>query len=477
MTESSPLVRGPLRLLGAAVFVLIAALVLVPAFELAGLHPRGGVHLSSLPTWALGDGLRVIVIALLAYASVRATALVVHRFEHDVAAGSTLDVLERAKRARTLGAAVSKVSTVLIVGIAMLMILKLFQIDIAPVLTGAGIAGLAVGFGAQTLVRDVISGFFLLLEDQVRVGDVAAINGTGGLVEQLNLRTIVLRDAEGTVHVFPERCDHHARQQLEGLLLLRHRPRRLVPRRSGSRSWRCCARSAPRCRRIRCAVRSILAPLEIQGVDAFADWWMVIKMRIKTMPLKQWEVGRELRRRITKTFEAQGIDMPSPALRPNPAPVRQAGQAPLSSPGAGVGDGVCPRDSCTILTPALAPTRLAPAATIAFSPWRSRTPPAAFTPISAPTTRRIRATSATVAPPDAKPVDVLTKSAPAALLSVEAVTFSSSVSSAASMITLLTTPHCRQASTTASMSRSTVRRSPDFSAPTLITMSISVAPS
>src|SRR4029078_6494754 len=78
-----------------------------------------------------------------------------------------------------------------------------FDINIAPVLTGAGIAGLAVGFGAQTLVRDIISGFFMLLEDQVRVGDSAAINGIGGLVEQINLRTIVLRDEEGTLHVFP----------------------------------------------------------------------------------------------------------------------------------------------------------------------------------------------------------------------------------------------------------------------------------
>ena len=75
--------------------------------------------------------------------------------------------------------------------------------NIAPVLTGAGILGLAVGFGAQTLVRDIISGFFLILEDQVRVGDVAAINGVAGAVEALNLRTIVLRDGEGTVHVFP----------------------------------------------------------------------------------------------------------------------------------------------------------------------------------------------------------------------------------------------------------------------------------
>ena len=91
----------------------------------------------------------------------------------------------------------------MIVGVAVLMILRELGVDIAPVLAGAGILGLAVGFGAQTLVRDIISGFFLILEDQVRVGDVAAINGQGGLVEAINLRTIVLRDFEGVVHVFP----------------------------------------------------------------------------------------------------------------------------------------------------------------------------------------------------------------------------------------------------------------------------------
>ena len=325
LTESSPLVRGPLRLLGAAVFILVAALVLVPAFELAGLHPRGGVHLASLAGWALGDGLRIVVIALLAYASVRATSLVVHRFEHDVAAGSTLDALERAKRARTLGAAVSKVSTVLIIGIAVLMILKLFQIDIAPVLTGAGIAGLAVGFGAQTLVRDVISGFFLLLEDQVRVGDVAAINGTGGLVEQLNLRTIVLRDAEGTVHVFPNgaittlanRSKDFSYYVIDLKVSYHEDPDRIMGllRDIGST-----LQADPACGPF------ILGPLEIQGVDAFADWWMVIKMRIKTMPLKQWEVGRELRKRIKNRFETEGIDMPIPAPSPSVVHVHPPGQ-------------------------------------------------------------------------------------------------------------------------------------------------------
>jgi small-conductance mechanosensitive channel len=92
---------------------------------------------------------------------------------------------------------------VLVTGVAALMILRELRVDITPALTGAGIAGIAIGFGAQTIVRDVISGFFLILEDQCRVGDVAVVNGQGGLVEEINLRTIVLRDEDGTVHVFP----------------------------------------------------------------------------------------------------------------------------------------------------------------------------------------------------------------------------------------------------------------------------------
>ncbi|MEO7270498.1 MAG: mechanosensitive ion channel family protein, partial [Vicinamibacterales bacterium] len=214
------------------------------------------------------------------------------------------------------------------------MILKLFQIDIAPVLTGAGIAGLAVGFGAQTLVRDVISGFFLLLEDQVRVGDVAAINGTGGLVEQLNLRTIVLRDAEGTVHVFPNgaittlanRSKDFSYYVIDLNVSYHQDPDRVM---ALLREIGATLQADPVCG------PSILGPLEIQGVDGFADWWMVLKMRIKTMPLKQWEVGRELRKRIKNTFDAHGIDMPSPAPAPSVVHVHPPGEAPASNPTTG----------------------------------------------------------------------------------------------------------------------------------------------
>ena len=260
LAESSPLVQGPLRLLGAAVFVLVLGLLLVPALELAGLQPKGGLRLSVVTGWLFGPGLRVIVIALLAYASIRATGLVV-------------------------------------LGVATLMILQQFNIDITPVLTGAGIAGLAVGFGAQALVRDVISGFFLLLEDQVRVGDVAAINGTAGLVEQLNLRTIVLRDGEGTVHVFPNgaittlanRSKDFSYYMIDLPVAYDEDPDRIsaILAQVGA-ALQADAKLGP----------FILAPLEINGVDAFADWWMVVKMRIKTMPLKQWAgpaIGLRLR--------------------------------------------------------------------------------------------------------------------------------------------------------------------------------------
>jgi small conductance mechanosensitive channel len=311
LAESSPLVRAPLRVLGLAVFALVVGILLFPALELAGLQPRTGIPLDAMTGWLFGPGLRVLLIALLAFASVRATSLVVRRFEHEVATGSSLDALERAKRARTLGAVVSKVTTVLIVGIALLMILPEFRIDITPVLTGAGIVGLAVGFGAQTLVRDVISGFFLLLENQVRVGDVAEINGTGGLVEELNLRTIVLRDAEGTVHVFPNGAiTTLANRSMDfsyyvidlGISYREDTDRVTAVLREIGAELQQDPKFAP----------FILAPLEISGVDAFTDWAVVIKMRIKTVPLKQWEVGREMRRRIKKTFDARGIDLPYP---------------------------------------------------------------------------------------------------------------------------------------------------------------------
>src|SRR4029078_9860476 len=111
--------------------------------------------------------------------------------------------LEWQRRATTLGGILTSLVTTAVAFVAVLMLLRELSVDIVPILTGAGIAGLAIGFGAQNLVRDVISGFFLILEDQVRIGDLARINGVAGVVEQINLRTIVLPHREGGVQVFP----------------------------------------------------------------------------------------------------------------------------------------------------------------------------------------------------------------------------------------------------------------------------------
>ena len=129
---------------------------------------------------------------------------------------------------------------------AVLIVLRELDVDITPVLTGAGIVGLAIGFGAQTLVRDVITGFFLIVEDQVRVGDVAMVNGIGGLVEQINLRTIVLRDVEGVVHVIPNGEIKTLANRTQGLLVLRHRSRRRLRRGHRSRGRRSCSEAGGR---------------------------------------------------------------------------------------------------------------------------------------------------------------------------------------------------------------------------------------
>jgi small conductance mechanosensitive channel len=311
LAPSSPLVRGPLRLVGVSTFVLVFAVLLFPAFELVGLEPRTGVHLHALSEWAFGPGLRVLLVIVLAYAVVRITGLLVRRFEHELSTRTSLDALERAKRARTLGSVINKVVSITVTSVALLMVLERLGLNITPALTGAGIVGLAVGFGAQTLVRDIISGFFLILEDQVRVGDVAAINGTGGLVEALNLRTIVLRDAEGTVHVFPNgsittlanRSKDFSYYVIDLGISYRDDPDRVadVLRKIGA-EMQADPAYAP----------WILEPIEIQGVDSFGDWSMVLKMRIKTVPLKQWDVGREFRKRLRRRFEQEGIEIPFP---------------------------------------------------------------------------------------------------------------------------------------------------------------------
>jgi small-conductance mechanosensitive channel len=264
----------------------------------------------SPPSWLLAASLRIAVIAIAAYLVIRIGSAAARRFEREMSRGTGLDAVERTKRAQTFGRFLQRSLSVVVAVMAGLMILRELDIDITPVLTGAGIAGIAIGFGAQTLVRDIISGFFLIFEDQVRVGDVVNVNGQGGLVEEVNLRTLVLRDEQGAVHIFPNgevktlanmSKDFSYYVITVGIAYDDDVDRAVEAMTDAAGSMMNEPDFKPH----------ILAPLEVFGVDAFEPGQLVIKARIKTVPLKQWIVGRELRKRIARTFSERGIRMPT----------------------------------------------------------------------------------------------------------------------------------------------------------------------
>jgi small conductance mechanosensitive channel len=302
-------VRAPLRVVGATVFILVFAALIFPAFELAGLRPRAGVRLGELNGWAFDSGLRVLLIAAGAFALIRTVTAAVQRFELDF--GTGLDALERAKRARTLGTVLTNVTTVVVLMVAALMILHEFKVDISPALTGAGIVGVALGFGAQSLVKDVIGGFFLILENQIRVGDSVSINGTGGAVEAINLRTTILRDEEGTVHIFPNgNITTLANRSMQFSFFVVSLP--LAYGVDVDVVTSVLQEIAAQMAREDAYRPFMLAPLEVIGVDDFEEHAVRLKVRLKTAPSKQWFIGREFRRRVYGRLRELGIELWSP---------------------------------------------------------------------------------------------------------------------------------------------------------------------
>jgi moderate conductance mechanosensitive channel len=314
------LVDSPLPVIRGLLFVVTAAIVAIPALRLAGFRPFSTRDPEVFTEWLLSSGLSIVFIAIAAYIIIRIGSTAIRQLEREMSAGTGLDVIERTKRAQTLARLLQNSLTVVVVIIAGLTALRELGVDTTPALTGAGIVGLAVGFGAQTLVRDVISGFFLILEDQVRVGDVAVVNGQSGLVEAVNLRTTVLRDEEGTVHVFPNgevktlanKSKDFAYYVISIGVLYDEDPDKVAEAIKDAADT---LTADPEFR------IHILEPLEIYGVDAFEATQLVVKARIKTVPLKQWTVGRELRKRIAKTLRERGIRMPGvPVIQLTAAP-------------------------------------------------------------------------------------------------------------------------------------------------------------
>jgi small conductance mechanosensitive channel len=278
--------------------------------------------------WLLTLSLKAAVIVIGAAIMVRASRIVISRLEHRLGHGQSERDLEWQRRASTLGGILIRLVTVTVWSLAALMLLRELSIDVLPILTTAGIAGLAIGFGAQNLVRDVISGFFMILEDQVRVGDMARINGVTGVIEQVNLRTMVLRDGEGAVHVFPNgtvtALANLSKQFSNAIVDLRvGYSENLdtvfdVIREAGKsmeedRAW------AP----------LLLSPIDVVGVESIADGFAMVRAKFKTQPLNQGMVANELRRRLMSMLTARGI---APYISPTVAPaIASTSRVPKSS--------------------------------------------------------------------------------------------------------------------------------------------------
>jgi len=256
--------------------------------------------------WLLTHGVNLVIIGVGAFIVIRAANLAIEHLQFKLARRHGDADLEWQRRAATLGGIMTSVVTVSVAVVAILMYLRELAVDVVPILTGAGIAGLAIGFGAQNLVRDVISGFFLILEDQVRIGDLARINGVAGVIEQINLRTIVLRDGDGAVQVFPNGT-------ITALAnLSKHFAYAVVDVRVGYGEN--IDRVIGTIREVGASMAAdekwsalVMAPIEVLGIESLADGAVTIRTKFKTPPLNQGKVANELRRRLLGAFTARGI--------------------------------------------------------------------------------------------------------------------------------------------------------------------------
>jgi small-conductance mechanosensitive channel len=261
------------------------------------------------------NAVRIGLILVFAYICTRAVGRVLITLRNYTvrmmlkSGGSTEFELE--KRAATIGGFARTTMFALIWAIALLMVLKEMNFDVRPLLAGAGVVGVAIGLGAQNIIKDVLGGLFLMMENQVRINDIAVINGKGGLVEEINLRTTVLRAEDGAVHIFPN-------GGIQSLANLTREYSYYVfsisvgYKEDPARVTKVLKELGEQLMGDDPYHSAILTPLEIMGVDKLGDFAVVIKARFKTLPSQQWLVGREMNARILKRFAEARIEMPFP---------------------------------------------------------------------------------------------------------------------------------------------------------------------
>ncbi|CAN5507132.1 mechanosensitive ion channel [soil metagenome] len=295
--------------------------VCVLVYRVTGQRLAGTVAGAVLPA-----ALRIVLIVALAYVAQRLVRRLIKRFVRGVteegiarlgalrqrgplAATGPIDLTRATMRTETIGGVLRSISTAVIWTVALFLVLGEFNVNLGPLIAGAGIAGVAIGFGSQTLVRDFLSGIFMLLEDQYGVGDIVDVGEATGVVEAITLRTSRLRDVEGTVWWVPNgeirRVGNKSQQWARSLMDvgvaydtdITHA--QAVIKGVADDLWRDPEWS-----------EQIIEEPEVWGVENFGPNEIVIRMVMKVQPAKQWAVNRELRARLKQAFDAAGIEIP-----------------------------------------------------------------------------------------------------------------------------------------------------------------------
>jgi small conductance mechanosensitive channel len=261
----------------------------------------------------------------LATAAVEVSGVLINRTIEGVARRSG-DV-RRAAQVRTLGPLLRGVIQTVLVVVGALTIFSELGVKVGPLLASAGVLGIAVGFGAQTLVKDFLTGVFLVAEDVVSLGDNVQIGTSQGVVEAMTLRTIRLRDTDGVLHIFPyseAQVIHNRTKTFSAYVfefLISYAAdvdRALAVMGQVGEELKADPRLGP----------LIVRPFEVMGVDKLVEAGVLLKARVTTAPREQWRVGREYNRRLKAAFDAQGITMagqklPEPPHEPpRPEPIK-----------------------------------------------------------------------------------------------------------------------------------------------------------
>jgi small conductance mechanosensitive channel len=257
------------------------------------------------------DLLRVLAIIALAWLLMGLSRKLIRMFRNYMNARS--DSAEETRRIETLARVFRYISTVVISLVAGMLALSELGLSIAPILGAAGVVGLAVGFGAQSLIKDFFNGFFLLLENQIRQGDVVEIAGKTGAVEDITLRYVRLRDFEGSVHYVPNGLITTVTNKSRGYAYAMVDVS-IAYRESIDEAYAVMREVAVKLRETEGFAEKILEDIDIAGVQDWGDSAVVIRCRFKTVALEQWGVRREYLRRLKDAFDARGIEIPYPHM-------------------------------------------------------------------------------------------------------------------------------------------------------------------